>query len=600
VRDAALIFVAVLVAYIPALNGRPLWDDFGHITVPELRSLGGLWRVWSETGATQQYYPLLHSAFWFEHQVWGDSMLGYHLANVALHATAAFLLVLILRRLAVAGALLAGLIFALHPVCVESVAWISEQKNTLSAVFYLAAALVYVRNVAGRKPRAAGENQARVNRRAKADQSVVRKSVVHKSVAQPFRAASYWIAFLLFICALLSKTVTATLPAALLVVLWWQRGRLRWKEDVVPLVPWFAIAAVGGLLSIWFERHVIGARGADFTLTWLERCLLAGRAVWFYLGKVLWPTNLTFIYPRWTISAGAWSQYLFPLSAIALGIALWILARRYRGPLAGYLYFCGTLVPVLGFVDVYPFRFSYVADHFQYLASLGMIVPMASTLAIAAKQLSQHKRSLARGLAGVLVVTLGILTWQRSAIYKDAETLYRDTVVRNPESWMAYQNLGTELANQNRLSEAVGSFEAALRVRPDYPEAKRNLVLAHMKLGDASAESSMRGGEAISHYEAVLRIDPNHFRAHYNLGTVLMDVPDRHTDAIAHFEAALKIQPDSPETQVNLGIALAEIPGRKAEALAHLENALAKRPDLVAVRALAARLRAGLSADSRP
>ena len=296
---------AVFVAYLPALNGGLLWDDLSHITVPELRSLGGLWRIWTEVGATQQYYPMLHSAFWLEHRLWGDSLVGYHLAAVALHSAAAFLLVLILRRLEVRGALFAGLIFALHPVCVESVAWISEQKNTLSAVFYLASAYVYLR----------------FSRDATRTHATT-------SVAQPFRAVDYWLSFALFVCALLSKTVTATLPAALLLVLWWRRGRLEWRRDVLPLIPWFVAAAIAGAFTIWFEHDIIGARGADFTLSVVERLLLAGRVIWFYFAKLVWPAGLNFMYPRWTIDASAPWQYLFSIAAVAMAVALGAASRR--------------------------------------------------------------------------------------------------------------------------------------------------------------------------------------------------------------------------------------------------------------------------------
>jgi protein O-mannosyl-transferase len=579
-----LIFAAVFVAYLPALNGGVLWDDLGHITLPELRSFEGLWRIWTEVGATQQYYPMLHSAFWLEHRLWGDSMAGYHLANVALHSAAAFLLVLILRTLNVSGALLAGLIFALHPVAVESVAWISEQKNTLSAVFYLASAYLYLRD--RRFP--------------------------------PPRSSRYWLAFVLFICALLSKTVTATLPAALLVVVWWRDGRLDWRRHVLPLIPWFAVAAFAGAFTIWFEHNVIGARGAQFALSFIERLLLSGRVIWFYLGKIFWPTNLNFMYPRWTIDASVPWQYLYPIAAVALAIALGAFARRppafappsptaaafakapadrrslgggwsagRRGPLAGYLFFVGTLVPVLGFVNVFPFVFSYVADHFQYLAALGVIVPFASVLAMSTERLGP---ALQRIFAAALVVVLGLLTWNRSAVYRDAETLYRDVIARNPASWMAYLNLGTELASRNRLVESIDAYEAALRVRPDYTEARNNLVLAHMKLGDAAAAVPGRIDASVSHYQSVLRLEPDHFRAHYNLGTVLMDLPERHAEAITHLEAAVRKQPQTVEARVNLGISLADVPARRREAIGHLEFALAKRPDLAPVRELLATL----------
>ena len=339
---AGFLSLVTLVAYWPALRGGLLWDDTAHVTRPELRSLRGLGRIWSELGATQQYYPLLHSAFWVEHRIWGDRVLGYHLTNLVLHVAAALLVVMIVRRLSLPGAWLAGFVFALHPVFANSVAWISEQKSTLSAVFYLGSALAYLYFDRDRW------------------------------------RTEYFLALGLFVLALLTKTVTATLPAALLVVFWWKRGRLDWKRDVYPLLPWFALGAAAGLFTAWVERKFIGAEGPDFTLSLLERCLVAGRVIWFYFGKLVWPQDLVFIYPHWTIDPGVWWQYLFPLGALALLAMLCLVARRRRGPLAAFLFFIGTLFPVLGFLNVYPFVYSYVADHFQYLASLGLIVPLAA------------------------------------------------------------------------------------------------------------------------------------------------------------------------------------------------------------------------------
>ncbi len=279
----ALMFCATLVAYLPALRGDLLWDDNMHVTRADLRSLHGLWRIWFDLGATQQYYPLLHSAFWLEHRLWGDAVLGYHLTNVVLHAASALLVVMIVRRLALPGAWLAGFVFALHPVCVEAVAWISEQKSTLSGVFYLAAALIYL-NFDGTR-----------------------------------RKSHYFTALALFVLALMSKSVTATLPAAILVVLWWQRGRLDWKRDVMPLVPWLVVGASAGLFTAWVESapRLIGAQGAQYALTWLQRLLLAGSVPWFYAWKVIWPADLMFTYPHWTIDSSELRQYLFPLALAA-------------------------------------------------------------------------------------------------------------------------------------------------------------------------------------------------------------------------------------------------------------------------------------------
>jgi tetratricopeptide (TPR) repeat protein len=584
-----LIPVAVLAAYWPSLGGALLWDDPGHITRPDLQSLEGLWRIWTEIGATQQYYPLLHSAFWLEHRLWGDVLIGYRLANVALHSTAAVLLAHILKTLQVRGAIFAAFVFALHPICVESVAWISEQKNTLSTVFYLASGLVYVRA-----------------------RTVVAQGVSPAVVRSVFVSSWYWLALALFICALLTKTVTATLPAALLLITWWHRSRaaapsrsLQLKAsrgrgsrdtgggggappqttltrgDVLPLVPWFVVGIAGGLLTAWFEREVIGASGQRFELSMAERCVLAGRVVWFYLSKLFWPRDLMFVYPRWDVAV-SWPQILFPITAVA--VALGLAVARWRGALTGYLYFCGTLVPVLGFFNVFPFVFSYVADHFQYLASLGVIVTVSATLVMASEHVLPSPAKRVGAVA--LVAVLGMLTWQRSTVYTSAETLFRDAVARNPGAWMAYQNLGAALANQNRLAEAIEAFDAAVRLRPDYDNAKRNLALAHMRLGDAAAESTNRTNEAIRHYEAVLAVDADHFRAHYNLGTLLMDVSDRQHDAIGHLESAVRLQPDNVEARVNLGIMVADVPARSSEAITHLEFALGQRPDLVRIREL--------------
>src|SRR5438552_11237793 len=251
IAAAALLLMATLVAYSPALNGGFLFDDESHVTKPELASSHGLWRIWFAVGATQQYYPLLHSAFWIEHQLWRDSAWGYHVTNVLLHVISALLVVIIVRQFWLPGAWLAGFFFALHPVCAEAVAWISEQKSTLSTVFYLASALFYVQ------------------------------------FDQTRRTWRYYAALALFVMALMSKTVTATLPAALLVVFWWQRKRLRSKEDVLPLVPWLALGAGAGLFTAWMERKFIGAEGLNFTLTIAQRLLLAGRVLWFYIAKLV-------------------------------------------------------------------------------------------------------------------------------------------------------------------------------------------------------------------------------------------------------------------------------------------------------------------------
>ncbi|HVY91718.1 MAG TPA: glycosyltransferase family 39 protein, partial [Bryobacteraceae bacterium] len=236
---AVALAVLVLLVYSPAIRAGIVWDDVGHLTSPALQSFHGLYRIWFEPGATQQYYPLLHSAFWLEHRIWGDALAGYHLINIAFHIISALLLVAIARRLNIRGGWFAAFLFALHPVATESVAWISEQKNTLSTVLYLASAIFYLRFDRER------------------------------------RKSSYAAAIVLYVLALMAKSVTATLPITLLAVFWWERGKLSWKRDVPPLLPWIAVGILSGIVTSWVERVYIGAIGSPFDLSLLARCLLA-------------------------------------------------------------------------------------------------------------------------------------------------------------------------------------------------------------------------------------------------------------------------------------------------------------------------------------
>jgi protein O-mannosyl-transferase len=527
------LLLATLLAYYPAWQGGMLWDDDAHITRADLRPASGLWHIWFDLGATQQYYPLVHSAFWLQYRLWGGGTLGYHLISIILHALSAFLVALVLRRLAVPGALLAAVIFALHPVHVESVAWITELKNTLSGVLYLSSALAYLRFDERREKR------------------------------------FYSLATILFVLALLSKTVTATLPAALLVVFWWRRGRLHWRRDALPLAPWFALGAAAGLLTAWVERTLIGAEGAAFQFTLVERCLIAGRVVWFYLGKIFWPADLVFIYPRWQVSQSTWWQYLYPLCLLTLMAGLWLLRKRSRAPLAAMLIFCGTLFPALGFVNVFPFIFSFVADHFQYLASLAIIASCAAFLAHLCKR--RHMRTTA-AVAGTLVLggVLAGLTWRQSTQYVNAETLYRATIRRNPSCWMAHNNLGASMLHGDaaELQAAAAHIQEALRLRPIYPGARNNLGLAMEGLG--------RLEEAVAQFREALRLKPDFAEAHINLGTALERL-GRTEEAAEEYRASMKNSPGSAAARVNLSDVLQES-GRLEEAAALINETLRLNP----------------------
>ena len=557
IGPVALILCATILAYLRALSGHFIWNDSDYVTAPALRSLHGLALIWAEAGATQQYYPLLHSAFWLEHRLWGDHPLGYHIVTLLLHAGSAVLFGLILRRLFAsdlpqpagshgaidrpsagsAAAWLAALLFALHPVHVESVAWITEQKNTLSLVFYLGAAMAYL----------------------------------HFDETRRLRA--YLAALALFVLSMWCKTVTATLPAALLVVFWWKRGRIGWRRDVLPLLPWLAIGAAMGLFSSWVERTYVGAQGEDFGVPGLVRVLVAGRAVWFYAGKLVWPFGLNFVYPRWTVDPGVWWQWLFPLGVLAVGAALWAMRRRNRGPLAAFLFFVGSLFPVLGFVNLYGERYSWVWDHWQYLPDMGPLALAAAGLTAVWRRAAPRVRLLGPGLAASLAALLGALTWSHSGMFHDDQTLFLATLARNPDCWMAHDNLGCALvAVPGRLNDAIAQFGDVLRLKPDYARA-------HYNLGCALIKVPGRANEAIAHFEEALRLKPDNAEAHYNLGLAFVAVPGRMNEAIAQFEDALRLRPDFAEAHNSLGYALETLPGRLDEAVAQYGEALRLMPD---------------------
>ena len=604
-RLYALIFCATLAAYFPALKAGFIWNDADYVTKPALQSVGGLGRILFEVGATEQYYPLLHGAFWVEHRLWGDATLGYHLLNVLLHATSACLIVVFLRNLrrdpaAVAGApqtaegyfgtadapALAGLLFALHPVCVESVAWVSEQKNTLSTVFYLLAAITYL-NWAERRS----------------------------------GPAAYVFSLLLFVASILSKSVAATLPGALLVILWWKRGRLSLRRDFLPLAPFLAVGLAWGLFSAWVESTYVGAQGADFSLGALQRFVLAGRVAWFYLGKLAWPANLIFIYPRWHIDATAPLAWVYPVGLLLLLGALWFARSRIPGPLAALLFFLGSLFPLSGIFNAYGFIFSYVADHWQYL-------PMIGILALAAggwERIAARRMVPAGILALATLCVLGVLTFRQCGLYREVETFYRRTIAGNPGCWMAHTNLGLILAESNRPDEAISEYGQALRLDPYRPEVIHNdlgvVLLAQGRLPEAAEQfrealrrdpgspdyhrnlgnALLREGllaEAVDQFSAAAVGDPGNSRVRNNLGIALAE-SGRSPEAIEQFQEAVRLEPGYVEAHFNLALALLRA-RRDGEARRELETVLRLNPDYEPARTSLRRLAAVDSGAANP
>ena len=531
VRGAGLIILLTLLAYLPALRGGFIWDDHNNITDNQLlRTWAGLEKTWTDTQASFQYYPLSYTGFWVEYNLWGTHAVGYHVVNVLLHALNAVLIGLLLSRLGVPGAWLAALLFAVHPVHVESVAWITELKNVLSGFFFLSALLAFLR--------------------------------FHQQAER--RWWFYALSLLLFVCALLSKTSTVALPGAILLVIWWKQERVK-ERDLLHVLPFFLIGGALALQTVWLEKHYVRAEGPEWQLSLVERWLVAGRVVWFAAGKFIWPNPLIFVYPRWRVDTGVWWQYLFPLATVCVLMILWFLRKRLgKGPLTAALFFVGTTAPVPAAFDLYYMRYSYVADHFYYLASIGFIA-LAGT--ILSKALLTKESLFAVALP--IVAVLSALSWEHCIVFRNEQTLWRDTVTKNPNAWMAHYNLGNCLSQAGRIQEAILHYEQALRIKPDYAEARYNLGNAFWETG--------RIQEAIAYYEQALRLKPDSAEAHNNMGVALVRL-GKAQEAIGHWEQSLRIKPGFAEAHHNLGVALMQL-GRVQEAIGHYQQALRSKPD---------------------
>ena len=506
VLAAGWLLLASLAVYVPLRSAGFVWDDDQYVTANRhLADAAGLARIWLDPRATPQYYPLVHTGYWLEHRLWGLEPRGYHVTNVLLHALCAVGLWRVLLRLRAPGALFAASLFAVHPVMVESVAWITERKNVLSLAFALASLAAYLRFA---PPEGAAPEPGR-------------------------RRGAYALSLALFACGLLSKTVVFSLPAVIAVILWWKRGRIG-VRDLLPLAPFLPLGAAAALHTAWLEKHHVGAVGAEWALAPLERVLLAGRALWFYAGKLAWPEPLIFFYPRWRIDAGEPWQYVPPLAAAAVVAVLWAVRGRIgRGPLAAVLLFAGILFPALGFFDVYPFRYSYVADHFQYHAAPALLALFAAGATRAAGRLGPRAQRLAPAAALVLLTVLGALAFRQAHAYRDLDTLYRDVLAKNDGAWNAHLNLANSLSSQGRNTEALPHARASARLAPEIADAWNTLGgVLFLNAAASAAEGRALLDESIAAFERAVALEPAHADALAN-GAVALEAAGRRSEADA-------------------------------------------------------------------
>lgn len=561
-----LIAAAVFLAYWPSIQGQFLLDDDLLLTDNQLvKASDGLHRIWF-TREPVDYWPVTNSVFWIEWRLFGMNPTGYHVTNLLLHTANCLLIWLLMRRLAIPGGFLAGLFFALHPVNVESVAWISELKNVLSMCLLLVALVWFVRSLQRDGPVRAGADRKRF--------SPVQVGTSHQRpwYANPW----YWLSLGAFTFAMLAKGSVATGPGMLLLIVWWQRGRIRWS-DVWSTVPFFAIAALLTLVNIWFQARDWGEGVRQ--ITWLQRWLGAGGVVWFYLLTALMPINLQFIYPQWHIDPSSLLWWLPLIAAVAVtAFLLFFCWRRPNNQLARGLFFAWALyglalAPVMGFADIGFMRQSLVANHFIYIALVPVLGAVAGFWTAAELSRSRLWRIGLLVPALVAVCICAIMTHQRAYAYSNALSFYEEMVRKNPESYLAQNNLAVELSKSNRYDLAMDHWREALRINPDSAESYNGLGIAYMKQGHLS--------EATELFQKAVKASRYFAEAHFNLGTALRDA-GRSSEAIQEFETAVRLKPSYYEALNNLANELNRT-GRLPDAIRYYREAIRLNPDVAAI-----------------
>ena len=522
----------VLLVYLPAmLSADFIWDDF-VIGTDIIRTWDGLRRIWfspADIPAEGHYWPLTYTSFWLEHKLWGGIASGYHTVNVLLHLANTLLLWHLLRRLAVPGAWMAAAVFAVHPVHVESVAWIIERKDVLSGMFYLLAASAWLRFEEQPRPR------------------------------------WYLSALAAYVGGLLSKSVVVTLPAALLIWSWWKRGRVTWS-DLQRIAPFLVVGTAITYADLLFNRSR-GVASLDYSL--VERLPIASRSFWFYVGKLFWPLDLAGIYPRWEVHADDPLAWAGVGAAVLLVAVLWLLRQRIgRGPLAGVLFFAVTLSPILGFVDFNYMLFSFVADRYQYLASIGITTAVAGAIAAGLAALRRKDLQLGR-IAGVVLVALVLaglstLSWRHASVYADGVGFFTHVVSYNPTARDAYLNLGSELLSRNRLDDALDAYRIAEEQRPGdcKPPYGAGLALYHLGRIEETEDAYQRALDRCPHYGRALT-DFAELRLYQK----------RYEDALQLADRAIGVQPRDARAWVHRSLALRHL-GRGTQALESIERAL--------------------------
>ena len=527
----AILFSAVFLIYIPVFRAGYIWDDDLMLTAnPVIVGPLGFKEIWTTSAA--EFYPLVLTTLWAGHALWGLHPLPYHLLNVFMHGCCVAVLWQVLRSLRIPCAWLGAALWAVHPVQVETVAWVTELKNTQSCLFYLLSILFFVKWLNSRE-----------------------------LPVQTAAGGKYTLALIFALMAMMSKTSTVILPLVLCLCAWWLEGRLNWRS-LVKTAPIFVLSLASALLSLGTKWGEI--EDPHLVRTWPERLAVMGDAIWFYLGKLVWPHPLIAVYPRWNIDAQDWRSYLPLVTVIIVWSVLWLKRDSWARPwFFTFTYFVIALLPVIGLVNFGYLRYSFVADHFQYLACIGPLALVGAGVAKLQRPAAKYT------LAFTALLVLALISWQRAWVYQNEETLWTDTLAQNPDCWVGANNLGSYYSKLGRLDDAIVQLERALYLNPDYPKAQYNLATALFQMG--------RIPEATEQFKKAVNLQPDSPNAHNSLGVALLQ-SGHLPEAVEEFEQAIRFKSDYAEAHANLGRALMQA-GQIPEAIGQFHQALSTKPD---------------------
>jgi protein O-mannosyl-transferase len=548
----AAIGIAILIVYAPALHGGLLLDDAQLSRNSLVKAPDGLYRIWCTTEAVD-YWPVTNTTFWLGWHLWGNNVTCDHVVNLLLHFLDALLIWLVLSRVGIPGAFFAALLFAIHPVNVESVAWISQRKNLLALFFALLSVLWYLNSDVFQTPGDVPSGRA--------------------APARHFRWRWYGVSLAAFLLAMLSKGSVAILPLELLLIIWWLRGKID-GADALRLAPFFLIAVVLTAVNVWFQTH--GATDTALrNIPFVQRLLGAAGTVWFYLGKVLLPINLVFVYPQWNIDPRQLLWWLSLIMAVLVTVALiWrrnSKTKLVRPILFAWLFFCIALLPVMGFVDVGFMKHSLVADHYEHLAIIGILALVAAGGSVCLQRMNQRAVPPILMAEVVMIGVFGFLAREQAYLYVDQATLYRDALGKNPDSSFLQCNVGQLFADSGHFAESIPYYQRAILLNPNYAEAHCNLGIALFQTQHLQ--------DALEHLETALQLKPDFPDALNNFGIALAS-EGKLQEAMMQFQKALRLYPGSAVSHFNMGNALA-LGDQFDEAATAYEGAVQSQPDFL-------------------